>query len=119
MTCKDCIHSEVCLLQTEKVKELGIPICWDINNNDCSTFQDKSKFIELPCKVGDTVYSVWCGLSEKAKVMVDTINYFIFDEYGLRADTNYLSGAIIGETYFLTKEEAEEKLKELNTCQKK
>ena len=43
MTCEDCIHFEVCCYV-----DRGLPIC--------DSFKDKSKFIELPCSVGDTVF---------------------------------------------------------------
>ena len=39
-TCKDCLCFGMCLLSSEKA---GI----------CEEFKDHSKFIELPCKVGD------------------------------------------------------------------
>ena len=55
MTCKDCIHECVCA-----------PLCSGIDMNLmmqdknvellCSNFKDKSRFLELPCKVGDTAY---------------------------------------------------------------
>ena len=54
-TCKDCLCFGMCLLSSEKV---GI----------CEEFKDRSKFIELPCKVGDTVWrieDVW-HLDDKA-----------------------------------------------------
>jgi hypothetical protein len=57
---------------------------------------ESGKLIRLPCKVGDTVY------------LIDTYNmevmewYFGFDMLGS-----------IGKTVFLTKDEAEDKLKEL------
>ena len=38
MTCKDCIHFEVCCYV-----DRGLPIC--------DSFKDKSKFIELPCPI--------------------------------------------------------------------
>ena len=40
MTCEDCIHFEVCCYV-----DRGLPIC--------DSFKDKSKFIELPCSIGD------------------------------------------------------------------
>lgn len=43
MTCKDCVHYKPCFYA---------------NIDNCGMFKDKSKFIELPCKVGDTVYII-------------------------------------------------------------
>ena len=46
MTCKDCLHNEMCYgTHTD-----DSPICCD--------YMDKSRYVELPCKVGDTVYCV-------------------------------------------------------------
>lgn len=44
-TCEDCMHFEVC--------------CYVVNNMPiCDSFKDKSKFLELPCSIGDTVYEI-------------------------------------------------------------
>lgn len=51
MICKDCIHSDVCRYKDVKnPKECNEKIS-DLNNIEkiCSTFKDKSKYIELPC----------------------------------------------------------------------
>ena len=45
MTCKDCIHYDICL-----------GAFWALVGRVCDSFKDKSKFIELPCSVGDTVF---------------------------------------------------------------
>ena len=55
-TCKDCIHAEKCrdYLAYKLDKALD-----GINGSEktiCEFFIDKSKFIELPCEVGDYVY---------------------------------------------------------------
>lgn len=48
-SCKDCIHFEVC--------NSRFP---DPNNERliCEQFKDRSRFVELPCKVGDTIYEI-------------------------------------------------------------
>ena len=122
MNCKDCIHSKVCT-----GRALGG--FWNAEK-DCADFKDRSKFIELPCKVGDIIYKVcptisniedlegWealhpcnsCGLKEcdlydrndsiihkvKAKnlpYIVERLPYF-------------------GSFYFVTRQEAEQSIKE-------
>lgn len=52
MTCKDCIHGELCDLMCEYCEEL--PTCLR-PSPECAFFKDKSKLIELPCKAGDTL----------------------------------------------------------------
>ena len=65
-TCLDCIY---------------YPICFDIgasrydNFDDefgetvCIMFKDKSKFIEFPCAIGDTVYVYFHGYIEQDHVI--------------------------------------------------
>lgn len=58
-TCKDCIHGDVC--KAHVIEGVGIDFTTFeklIEKNGCNQFKDRSKFIELPCKVGDTVYFI-------------------------------------------------------------
>ncbi len=57
MTCKDCVHYDVCLSSYIR-KEYPTEVGYCEENEICHLFKDKSKFIELPCKVGDTVYVI-------------------------------------------------------------
>lgn len=47
MTCKNCYHYPVCL---PRVAVGGDKIC--------ESFKDKSRIVELPCKVGETVHYI-------------------------------------------------------------
>lgn len=47
MNCKKCIHNEVCY---------SYLLTYTARNPICCYFKDKSRFVELPCKVGDVVY---------------------------------------------------------------
>lgn len=53
-TCKDCIHYYACCAggglfnEKDETKEML-----------CGKFEDKKKYIKLPCNVGDTVYMPW------------------------------------------------------------
>ncbi len=102
MTCKDCVHFEVCAnVYCEVTAETEIK---NTHNKPCFYFKDKSKYIELPCKVGDTVYEVGTDL----KIYQNEIKNIIYDTNGIAFDER-----AINETVFLTKSEAEQKLKEL------
>ena len=57
-----------------------------------------------PCKVGDMVYEV----GTDKEIYQSTITKIIYDTNGIAFDET-----AIGKTVFLTKEQAEEKLKEL------
>ena len=49
-TCKDCLHVEVC-------EEYG-EVFSLIKGGKCSLFKDRSRFVELPCKVGDSYFEI-------------------------------------------------------------
>lgn len=50
-TCADCIHYDVCHYHITEETTMTV--------NECPhEFKDKSRFIELPCAVGDVVYQI-------------------------------------------------------------
>lgn len=77
-------------------------------------YEDKIEngtLVELPCKVGDTVYAIW----DYESVVELNVILISFARYGTRIDTdcgNYFIEEI-GITIFLTKAEAEKQLEEL------
>ena len=60
-TCKDCIHYERC-------DTIFDGLLSNRDNVPCDQFNDKSRFIELPCKVGDTMYVNYKGIVYPVKV---------------------------------------------------
>lgn len=117
MICKDCVHYEACCNWTEE--EHGAMEIMTAEDG-CDYFQDKSKFIELPCKVGDTVYYLTLELNNETKnferkIKTTTVVCIKIDYseavYWLR-NGNIFYNALIGREYFLTRKEAEEALKE-------
>ena len=127
MTCKDCIHYEACCHWTEE--EHGA-MEMTTTEQGCNYFKDKSKFIELPCKVGDTVYYINDFYDDSI-----TIQEFIVESLHITADKDKLgrkkqSFALARDilycflpkripftqfckTVFLTREEAEKALKDV------
>ena len=77
-----------------------------------------------PCKVGDIVYAKYSGTNEIEYYVVGEVIHLGSDNFKFKAYLENEDGYIvdnidfgvkeIGKTVFLTKEEAEEKLKELN-----
>lgn len=112
MTCKDCIHYDVCG-STEQLTEGFIP---------CNLFKDKSRFVELPCKVSDAIFFInTCTTAEGfGKKYVDWLivdEIRIFDNQmvvfgnGFEGKRSFdLNG--IGLCFYLTRKEAEASLKE-------
>lgn len=123
MTCKDCVHYDIC----EKLRP--IEYCMDIT---CSHFKNKANFVELPCKVGDTLWVVWSYTKAQQKKVYPVEVYALrydnkknnmrvcvegdfkidcYDGYYTHRYQGTFSWENIGKTVFLTKEEAEQKLK--------
>lgn len=125
MTCKDCYHYEKCYFDALKESHLTGNdyreiVCID-NQIICKFFKDKSLIIELPCKIGDKVYYITIKRAVpltykivEGEVLDYNINrYGIFDVKIRQLNSDYIFRTSI-DKIFLTKEEAEAKLKELN-----
>ncbi len=105
-------------MKTHKIKLL-LNFCDDVEKH-CLHFKDKSRFVELPCKVGDKAYYLSIKRAvpltykiEQAEVLNYNINrYGIFDVKIRQLNSDYIFRTSIDKIYF-TKEEAEAKLKEL------
>lgn len=112
-SCKDCMHEEVCSIFSSDLNEDGA--------EKCVCFKNRNRFVELPCKVGDTVYVIDDMGDEEylvASCTISAIRYeckktdskiIIMTEGFLAPFTN---SWVLGKTVFLTREEAEKALKE-------
>ncbi len=118
MTCKDCMHNKVC----------STYVYVGNDGEACPYFANKSKYIKLPCKVGDTVYTniavVGDYLRAKDKPYACKVVFICInasDDFGGGfVNVEFKSGRMlqfkfsdIGKTVFLTKESAEKALREL------
>lgn len=109
MTCKDCLHVEVCKKYAslqEFEKKAG-----EDGAEKCSCFADKSQYIKLPCKVGDEVWRI----AYPPHITKDRCLGITSTEHDKWAI--YLSGRSIDlsefdKTVFLTREEAEKALED-------
>lgn len=72
--------------------------------------EEEDLLLHLPCKIGTTVYHVVKSLSYGEVGDKPEVNYRISE-----VNFNLFMFNFIGESIFLTKEEAEQKLKELTT----
>ena len=102
MTCKDCIYYKVCEAD-------GV----------CTEFSDISKWVHLPCKVGDVVYQVTRNFISEFRVRFIEIatcgNLFLHTDLisGIVYTGEVFSESDIGKTVFLTREEAEKALQDM------
>lgn len=111
MTCKDCISYEACKFNNKNLPEEYDPIEWQ-----CDNFKDKSLIVELPCEIGTELFlsdnlmqhhrlKEYKFIGERVVMVIECFEFqrtrkMFLDEY-------------FGKTVFLTKEEAEAKLKEI------
>ena len=101
MTCKDCLHYSVC--QYRRGREM-LP-----TGNQCKDFTDRSEWVHLPCMVGDKVYEI-----EGIRIYESTCREIVISS----TDTLYCTENVafveraIGDSIFLTREEAEKALEE-------
>ena len=103
MTCEDCIHHLVC----NRADPLDIIGCED--------FSDRSLWVNLPCKVGDTLYEPTDRdtISEYEVTAVYVGLFSTFVEWRTSEDIVHgINSNEIGKTVFLTREEAERVLKD-------
>ena len=130
MTYKNCIHYEVCNAERGELLSRINQGC-----EQCKHFKDKSLIVELPCKIGKFVYAdinLFC--KDCLREEVRKLDYICCDVINIRYDRNmkaliylrplyrrdfssryhiFVPSSAIGTTVFLTVQEAQEKLKEL------
>lgn len=109
--CKSCLYYEIC-------NAIGLVGIESTKNIKCVRYKDRSRFVELPCKVGDTVYVIediageWKIIKDHIETIgigyyADGVSLYQFD--GIKIDGYFED---FGKTVFLTREEAEQALKE-------
>lgn len=109
MTCKDCLHSKVCKdWWSEQEENL-----FSENNIACRTFTDRSEWMHLPFKVGDTVWfitGIHNTLIKDAKVEELSIDETGVSYIGVRTDNNIYFETNTNE-FYSTREKALEEMK--------
>ena len=114
-SCKDCLHVDVCCSYLSTVYnkcKLATPDFEPLKNiecDECQHFKDRSRFVELPCKLGNSVFSLNPNRTFHA-IRVDGANVELITSQGF-----IFNQSLIGKTVFLTREEAERALKERET----
>lgn len=121
MNCKDCFNCENCSIKfgvisqpINGIEEYDNFHNWDNVEELCKLFKDKSKIVELPCKVGDTVYRILSDCIREETVLRIRLDC-TKNQNTLIISTEYLSynSEYINEVIFVNKKEAEARLKEL------
>lgn len=121
MTCKNCVHYDVCSKEDGTTNYYGKVIISKDVDELCKDFKDESRIVELPCKTGDEAYYIsikkYSPLSYK--LVKAKVTDFYINENGIYAvelktlESNFTFTLNICKVYF-DKSKAEEKLKEFN-----
>lgn len=110
MTCKDCIHFDACksLLEAQ-----GYIVDGDGHEADkrCDQFAARSKYIEMPCKIGDTAWVLRKFRHERIIKKGEISEIYFTPSMKLQVAVHGLGRGRIGKVVFLSKEEAEKALK--------
>ena len=119
--CKDCIHYNLCQRLDACFEYYNAPSPIHLPETCSACFKDKSRFIELPCAVGDKAWWLttanWQQTEWKTEeVRVSMLQQKADKSWKIRLTHNSsvfdITTEDIGKTVFLTKEEAENALKE-------
>lgn len=118
MTCKNCYHYDACNAWINHGETLYSDYTY--STEDCPFYKDKSRIVELPCKVGDVIYKIMDIESVHRQILeVEVLSIRIEDKMIFFVKTvknclyRYAEYPIddFGKTVFLTREEAEEALR--------
>lgn len=112
-TCKDCIHLEACVYL---INVIGYNVSKDQNREGaekrCSAFSDKSRFLELPCKIGQSAWMIRNYKGERHPQLGEILEMYFTPQMELVIAVKYVGRGIYGKNVFLCKEDAEAALAE-------
>lgn len=123
MTCEDCYHYEACKEKFAGLKKICVknPVKHlELNPRAeivCQQFKDKSLIVELPCEIGTELFlsdNIMQHHRLKEYKFIGTRVVMVIECFEFQRTCKRFLDEHFGITVFLTKEEAEEKLKELN-----
>ena len=125
--CAECVHAEVCREYVEGLADLlqarGVRLCGKelesiLECDDCESFKDRSRFVELPIKPGEKVFY----FDTAGRIYESTVTQLVYGATGFLIDAEQalflidsdvmFNSNLIGERFFLTREEAEQTQKE-------
>lgn len=114
--CRDCLHFKACyeMAEANNADEFNTMFA-----EKCEDFTNRSEWVHLPCRVGDTVYTIYNASLSHYKVVEIIINDFVWAKlYNGEYSGEYKSELIcldfsFNEFVFLTREEAEKALERM------
>ena len=113
MTCKDCYHCSVCCGHDEEKANREYP-----SAEKCRDYKDKSRIVELPCKVGTHLWKVTYPYRAEPKVTEFVVKNFktAGKKHRIQIEVQAVNVPCTNWMYFKdfyeSREEAEEALRE-------
>lgn len=89
MTCKECIYSIACDQHLDAIQAEN----HFTEPPTCAIFKDRSRFVELPCKVGDPLYTVQQRCTEKG--------YYSEKRDTFISDCEYCSDGVCDKEFYI------------------
>lgn len=121
--------NDSCIVEVKSLSDNGADVLLDCIDKlgEYEDAEEQGLLLRLPCKVGDTVYAIpsWAnfrlnksfGHAEHNRVYPQIVDHIEFSSYGCRISTcdgrQGHGQEAFGETWFLTREEAERALKQM------
>ena len=110
MTCKDCVHFELCEDWFEQIKEEGV-VTGERSQHQCESFKNKADFVELPCKIGDEVFCVRTYNGHKSHAQKGkVVEMYFADDMRLVIHIKHVGRGFWNDRIFATEEEALENI---------
>ena len=122
MNCRDCMHYEACKGTYYTAKDCDNIALYDFDgemyaDSGCEDFTERSEWVHLPCKAGDTLYEI----TSRNTISEYEVTAIRIELFGIFIDWKLIQGFVdryisdvpageIGKTVFLTREEAEKAL---------
>lgn len=122
MNCRDCLHYEACKGTYYTAKDCDNIALYDFDgemyaDSGCEDFTERSEWVHLPCKAGDTLYEI----TSRNTISEYEVTAIRIELFGIFIDWKLIQGFVdryisdvpageIGKTVFLTREEAEKAL---------
>lgn len=115
---KKCDDCDLCYMQGttgEHLTSIGLAIQALEKLKEYQQLEEQERLIKLPCKIGTKVYNTtwWDDIQEKVVVKGKTYYRTIQQHKVSKSTFDYSAINEFGKTVFLTRKEAEAKLKEL------
>ena len=117
MTCKKCYHCDVCSEKDGTTNFYGKEFACNDVEKRCQYFKNKSLVVELPCEIGTELFlsdNLMQHHRLKEYKFIGIRVVMVIECFEFQRTCKRFLDEHFGITVFLTKEEAEAKLKELN-----